>query len=182
MFFSECSVAGARVIEPDPRADSRGRFLRAWCSREFAGAGIEFVPLQANMGLSKRQGTMRGLHYQVEPGLEAKLVRCTAGAIFDVVVDMRRDSPTFLRWHGETLTAANARMLFVPNGCAHGCLSLEDDTEIYYLTSAMYAPASVRGVRFDDPAIGIRWPVPISEVSEQDVKWPPIDTRGSRND
>ena len=182
MFFSACSVAGARVIEPDPRADPRCRFLRAWCSREFAGAGIEFVPLQANMGLSKRQGTMRGLHYQVEPGLEAKLVRCTAGAIFDVVVDMRPDSPTFLRWHGETLTAANARMLFVPEGCAHGCLSLEDDTEIYYLTSAIYAPASVRGVRFDDPAIGIRWPAPVSEVSEQDVKWPPIDTRGARND
>ena len=148
--------------------------MRAWCSQEFAKAGIEFVPLQANMGLSKRRGTLRGLHYQVAPALEAKLVRCTAGAIFDVVVDARRESPTYLRWHGETLTAENARMLYVPEGCAHGCVSLEDATEIYYLTSAVYTPDLVRGIRFDDPSIGIRWPVEITEVSAQDQRWPPI--------
>lgn len=182
MLFSECSVAGARIIDPDPRIDERGRFMRAWCAREFANAGVDFVPLQANMGLSKRQGTMRGLHYQVAPALEAKLVRCTAGAIFDVVVDARPESPTYLRWHGETLTADNGRMLYVPEGCAHGCVSLEDDTEIYYLTSAFYAPESVRGIRFDDPAVGIRWPVEITEVSAQDQKWPPADSRGARND
>jgi len=156
--------------------------MRAWCSQEFADAGIGFVPLQANMALSKRQGILRGLHYQAAPALEAKLVRCTAGAIFDVVVDMRPKSPTFLRWHGETLTADNARMLYVPGGCAHGCLSLLDDTEIFYLTSAFYAPAFVRGIRFDDPAIGIRWPAVITEYSEQDASWPPIDTKGHTND
>src|SRR4051812_12364254 len=101
MRFLDSSVWGARVIEPEPRLDERGRFLRAWCSEEFAKAGIPFVPLQANMGLSKRQGTMRGLHYQVAPAPEAKLVRCTRGAVFDVAVDLRADSPTFLRWHGE---------------------------------------------------------------------------------
>jgi dTDP-4-dehydrorhamnose 3,5-epimerase len=180
MLFSDCSLAGVRIIDPEPRADARGRFMRAWCSREFAKAGIEFVPVQANMGLSKRRGTIRGLHYQAEPALEAKLVRCTAGAIFDVAVDMRPESPTFLRWHGETLTAENGRMLFVPEGCAHGCLSLEDATEIYYLTSAIYTPEAVRGVKYDDPAVGIRWPAEITEVSEQDAKWPAIDMRGTR--
>ena len=181
MFFSECAVAGARVVHPEPRLDERGRFMRAWCRDEFAAAGIEFAPLQANMGLSRRQGTMRGLHYQAVPALEAKLVRCTAGSIFDVVVDVRTGSPTYLRWHGEMLSADNGRMLYVPEGCAHGCVSLEDDTEIYYLTSAIYAPESVRGIRFDDPAIGIGWPIEITEVSPQDKKWPPIE-RGNPSD
>lgn len=149
--------------------------MRAWCRDELANAGIEFVPLQANMGLSKRHGTMRGLHYQVAPALEAKLVRCTAGSVFDVVVDLRRESPTYLKWHGETLSADNGRMLYVPEACAHGCVSLEDDTEIYYLTSAIYAPASVRGLRFDDPAVGIEWPIEIAELSPQDKEWPPIE-------
>ena len=175
MLFSECSVAGARVIDPEPHNDERGRFMRSWCSQEFANAGVSFVPLQANMGLSNRQGTLRGLHYQIAPALEAKLVRCTAGAIFDVVVDTRRESPTFLRWHGETLTAANGRMLYIPEGCAHGCVSLEDATEIYYLTSAIYAPEVVRGIRYDDAAVGIHWPVEITAVSAQDEKWPPIE-------
>jgi dTDP-4-dehydrorhamnose 3,5-epimerase len=182
MFFSECPVVGARIIDPDPRIDERGRFMRSWCSNEFAKAGIEFVPLQANMALSKRQGTLRGLHYQVAPALEGKLVRCTAGAVFDVVVDTRRESPTFRCWHGERLTADNGRMLYVPEGCAHGCLSLEDFSEIYYLTSAAYAPDYVRGVRFDDPSIRIRWPVEITAISEQDRKWPLMDSRGIRND
>ena len=175
MLFFECPVAGARVIHPEPRSDERGRFMRAWCSQEFAKAGISFQPLQANMGQSKGQGTIRGLHYQVAPALEGKLVRCTAGSIFDVVVDARPESPTYLRWHGEVLSADNARMLYVPEGCAHGCVSMEDDTEIYYLTSAIYAPASVRGIRFDDPVIGIRWPVAVTEVSAQDQEWPLID-------
>lgn len=182
MFFFDCSVAGARIIDPEARMDERGRFMRSWCSQEFVNAGVEFVPRQANMALSKRQGTLRGLHYQVAPALEAKLVRCTAGAIFDVVVDARRESPTFLRWHGETLTADNGKMLYVPEGCAHGCLSLKDATEIYYLTSAIYAPECVRGIRFDDPNVGIRWPAEITEVSAQDQKWPLIEAKGVRNE
>jgi dTDP-4-dehydrorhamnose 3,5-epimerase len=172
MIFSECSVLGARVIDPEPRIDDRGRFQRAWCQQEFGRSGVSFAPAQANMALSKRRGTLRGLHYQVAPALEAKLVRCTAGAIFDVVVDARPESPTYRRWHGETLTADNGRMLFIPEGCAHGCVSLEDATEIYYMASAAYAPEHVRGIRFDDPAIGIRWPVDVSIVSVQDRAWP----------
>ena len=178
MVFSECSVLGARVIDPEPRVDERGRFLRAWCHGEFDDAGIAFTPQQANMALSKRRGTLRGLHYQVAPALEAKLVRCTAGAIFDVVVDARPESPTYRSWHGETLTAGNGRMLFVPEGCAHGCVSLEDATEIYYMASARFAPEHVRGIRFDDPAIGIRWPVEVSVVSAQDRAWPLMSEKG----
>ena len=175
MQFSRSKVEGAWVIDPTPHADERGRFMRAFCRQEFADAGVDFVPVQANMGLSKSKGTMRGMHYQVAPALEAKLVRCTRGSIFDVVVDMRPDSPTFRRWYGETLTAGNGKMLFVPEGCAHGCVSLEDETEIYYLTSATYAPKAVRGVRFDDPAIGIEWPIEVTAVSPQDRQWPLLD-------
>jgi dTDP-4-dehydrorhamnose 3,5-epimerase len=175
MIFSKCSVSGAWVIEPSPHADERGRFMRAWCAQEFADAGVDFAPVQANMGLSKGKGTMRGMHYQVAPALEAKLVRCTRGAVFDVAVDMRPESPTYRRWYGATLSADNGRMLFVPEGCAHGCLSLEDDTEIYYLTSATYAPKCVRGLRFDDPAIGIEWPIEVAIVSAQDRQWPLIE-------
>ena len=146
--------------------------MRAWCSEEFAAHGIDFTPVQANMGLSLRAGTLRGLHYQVEPAVEAKLVRCTRGAVFDVVVDLRPESATFLDWFGTTLSAENGDMLFVPERCAHGCLSLKDDTEIHYMTSAIFAPAHARGARFDDPAIGIEWPIAVDVVSDQDRNWP----------
>lgn len=172
MKFLQCDVAGARVVEPTPHQDARGRFMRAWCQREFADAGIEFEPLQANMGLSVHSGTIRGLHYQVSPALEAKLVRCTRGSLFDVVVDLRPESPTYRCWYGIDLSADNGRMLYVPEGCAHGCQSTTDDTEILYMTSAFYAPNEVRGVRYDDGAFGIRWPVPVTVVSEQDRNWP----------
>jgi dTDP-4-dehydrorhamnose 3,5-epimerase len=172
MNFSECSVIGAWVIEPTPHDDPRGRFMRAWCSREFAGQGIDFTPVQANMGFSASKGTLRGLHYQIAPALEAKLVRCTRGAIFDVVVDLRPASPTFQSWYGSCLSADNGRMLFVPEGCAHGCQSLDDNTEIYYMTSAYYSPDASRGIRYDDPAFGIRWPLSVSSISDQDRTWP----------
>ena len=150
-----CDVAGAGVVEPTPHQDARGRFMRAWCLRDFADRGIAFTPLQANMSRSAHKGTIRGLHHQAAPALEAKLVRCTRGSIFDVVVDLRPDSPTYRSWHGCELSAENGRMLYVPEGCAHGCQSLLDDTEVHYMTSAFYAPAEVRGLRYDDPAIGI---------------------------
>lgn len=172
MKFLQCDVAGARVVEPTPHQDARGRFMRAWCQREFADAGIEFEPLQANMGLSVHSGTIRGLHYQVSPALEAKLVRCTRGSLFDVVVDLRPESPTYRCWYGIDLSADDGRMLYVPEGCAHGCQSTTDDTEILYMTSAFYAPDAVRGVRYDDGAFGIRWPMPVTVVSEQDRNWP----------
>jgi dTDP-4-dehydrorhamnose 3,5-epimerase len=133
--------------------------------------GIDFTPVQANVVYSARAGTVRGMHYQVEPHFEAKLVRCTRGAMFDVVVDLRRDSPSFRRWHGVDLSADNGRMLFIPPGCAHACQALEDGSELYYLTSARYAPDFARGVRHDDPAIGVEWPLPIAHLSPQDRSW-----------
>lgn len=175
MKFLPCDVAGARVIEPTPHQDARGRFMRAWCQREFAEAGIDFIPLQSNMGFSVRAGTMRGVHYQIAPALEAKLVRCTRGSVFDVVVDLRPGSPTFRSWYGIDLSADNGRMLYVPEGCGHGCQSTVDDTEILYMASACYAPNEARGVRFDDPALRIRWPLPASVVSDQDRNWPLLD-------
>ena len=171
MKFSECEVVGAWVIEPTPLEDARGRFMRAWCRREFAEHAIDFTPVQANMGFSARKGTIRGLHYQVAPALEAKLVRCTRGAIFDVVVDLRPTSPTYRFWFGSGLSADNGRMLYVPAGCAHGCQSTEDNVEIYYMTSAFYSPENVWGIRYDDPVIGIRWPLPVTSVSDQDRIW-----------
>ena len=136
MRFEKSSVPGAWVIDPTPHEDDRGRFMRAWCLREFSDHGIQFTPLQANMGLSLRKGTIRGLHYQVAPALEAKLVRCTAGAVFDVVVDLRPESPTYRAWYGTELTPENGRMLYVPEGCAHGCQALTDNTEIHYIVRA----------------------------------------------
>lgn len=172
MDFHECGILGAWLIEPAPREDSRGRFMRAWCQREFTDHEIDFRPVQANMTLSTRRGTIRGLHYQTEPALEAKLVRCVRGAIFDVVVDLRPASSTYRAWYGTTLSADNGRMLFVPEGCAHGCQATEDMSEIHYLTSAFYSPDNVRGLRYDDPAIRIAWPLDVSEISEQDRSWP----------
>jgi dTDP-4-dehydrorhamnose 3,5-epimerase len=172
MNFRECDVAGAWLIEPTIIEDARGRFMRAWCRREFAQRGIDFVPVQANMGFSVQKGTIRGLHYQLAPALEAKLVRCTRGEIFDVVVDLRPSSLTYRSWCGFHLSADNGRMLYVPEGCAHGCQSTQDSTEIHYMASAYYSPADVRGIRYDDPAIGIRWPLAVSLISEQDRNWP----------
>jgi dTDP-4-dehydrorhamnose 3,5-epimerase len=172
MRFAETGIAGAWVIDPTSHEDDRGRFFRAWCAREFADHGINFLPVQANMGFSVRQGTVRGMHFQVEPALEAKLVRCTRGAIFDVVLDLRHDSPFYSKWFGAELSAENGRMLYVPEGCAHGYQSFEDRTEMYYMTSQFYTPIAVRGVRFDDPAFCIQWPLSATVVSEQDRNWP----------
>ena len=171
MNFRPCGIEGAWLIEPTARVDSRGRFLRAWCQREFSDHEIDFTPLQANMGLSLAKGTIRGMHYQSEPAPEAKLVRCTRGMIFDVLVDVRPASPTYLAWYGACLSADDGRMLFVPEGCAHGCQALEDMSEFHYLTSAFYSPNNVGGLRYDDPAVGIRWPLEVSAISDQDRSW-----------
>jgi dTDP-4-dehydrorhamnose 3,5-epimerase len=175
MIFRECDVFGAWVIEPSPHQDERGRFMRAWCQREFVAHSIDFTPVQANMGLSTARGTIRGMHYQTDKAPEAKLVRCTSGEVFDVVVDLRPASPTYRAWYGTHLSAENGRMLYVPVGCAHGCQSVRDHTEIYYLTSAYYTPNEARGVRFDDPAFNIRWPEPVAALSDQDRAWPPFE-------
>src|SRR5262249_43379800 len=135
MRFTEISLKGVWVIDPEPLEDDRGRFMRAWCASEFADHGLDFLPVQANMGYSLRKGTVRGMHFQEEPALEAKLMRCTRGAIFDVVIDLRPKSPSFGEWCGVELSAENGRMLYVPEHCSHGYQSLEECTEIYYMTS-----------------------------------------------
>ncbi len=180
MHFTEIEIAGASVIDPAAHEDERGRFFRAWCAREFTDHGLNFAPVQANMGYSVRRGTVRGMHYQVTPALEAKLVRCTKGAMFDIVLDLRADSPTYGKWYGTELSARNGRMLFVPECCAHGYQTLEEDTEMHYMTSAYYTASAVRGVRFDDPAFGIQWPLGISVVSEQDRRWPLFEDRSKQ--
>ena len=174
MFFADVNIIGAKVIDPTPRLDTRGKFMRAWCAQEFAEHGIDFSPVQANMGFSPQKGTIRGLHFQEAPALEAKLVRCTRGAIFDVALDLRIKSPSYGAWYGVVLSAENARMLYVPEGCAHGYQTIEEETEMYYLTSAFYTPKAVRGVRFDDPAFQIKWPLAATAVSEQDRQWPAL--------
>jgi len=172
MKFTTLDIVGAKVIDPSPHEDDRGRFMRTWCAREFADNGINFVPVQSNMGFSVRKGTVRGLHYQTDPALEAKLVRCTRGAMFDVVLDLRTASPSYGKWYGTELTAENGRTLYLPEGCAHGYQTLEDGTEMYYMVSAVYTPSVARGARFDDPAFGIQWPLPVTAISEQDRNWP----------
>jgi dTDP-4-dehydrorhamnose 3,5-epimerase len=172
MRFMETGIVGAKVIAPSPHQDERGRFMRAWCTREFAEHGLDFLPVQANLGFSNTRGTVRGMHYQEAPAIEAKLVRCTRGAIFDVVVDLRPESPSYCQWYGVELSAENGQMLYLPANCAHGYQTLEKCTEMYYMTSGFYTPSAVRGLRFDDPAIGIRWPLTATVVSEQDRNWP----------
>jgi dTDP-4-dehydrorhamnose 3,5-epimerase len=172
MHFVETGIVGAWVIDPSPHGDNRGHFLRAWCAREFAEHGVDFVPVQANMAFSKIKGTIRGMHLQEAPALEAKLVRCTRGMIYDVVLDLRPGSSTYGQWYGTELSAVNGRMLYVPENCAHGCQSLEDGTEMHYMASEFYTPSAMRGVRFDDPVFAIRWPLAATMASEQDRAWP----------
>jgi dTDP-4-dehydrorhamnose 3,5-epimerase len=172
MRFTQTDLLGASVIDPSPHEDDRGRFMRAWCEREFAEHGLGFSPVQANMGFSVRKGTVRGMHFQAVPALEAKLIRCTRGAIFDVAIDLRPESASYGKWCGAKLSAENGRMLYVPERCAHGYQTLEECTEIFYMASGFYTPSSVRGVRFDDPAFGVQWPLAATVVSEQDRSWP----------
>jgi dTDP-4-dehydrorhamnose 3,5-epimerase len=175
--FTPATVAGAVLIDPILRQDDRGHFSRAFCSREFADNGINFVPLQANTGFSFKKGTTRGLHFQVAPALEAKLVRCTRGVLFDVVVDLRPDSPTRMQWYGVELRADKYQLVYVPEGCAHGYQTLEDNTDLFYMTSAYFAPDAAKGVRFDDPAFGIQWPLAPTAISDQDRNWPLVSEK-----
>ena len=179
MKFTATCVPDAMVIDPAPHSDNRGRFMRAWCAREFAQNGIDFVPVQANLGFSFHKGTLRGLHFQLAPALEAKLVRCTRGSIFDVVADLRPKSASYGKWFGVELSADNGRMLYVPKECAHGYQTLIDSTEMYYMASEVYTPETARGVRFDDPLFNISWPLSPTEMSEQDKNWPAIGQQGS---
>ncbi|MGB2717010.1 MAG: dTDP-4-dehydrorhamnose 3,5-epimerase [Vicinamibacterales bacterium] len=172
MEFSPTKLAGAFVVTMKPIEDERGYFGRGWCRDEFTQHGLNPNMTQLNVGFSHRKGTVRGMHYQLEPHQEAKLVRCTRGAIYDVIIDLRPGSPTRGQWVGVQLTGRNGLMLYAPEGFAHGYQTLADDVEIYYLTSSAYAPGSACGLRFDDPAIAIRWPEPVTVVSQADRSWP----------
>jgi dTDP-4-dehydrorhamnose 3,5-epimerase len=172
MIFEATEIDGVWVIGPERHEDERGFFARIWDAAEFARRGLRLDPVQASISFNRLRGTLRGMHYQEEPHAEAKLVRCTAGAIFDVAVDLRRSSPTFCRWHGVELTAENRLALYVPEGCAHGFLTLADDTEIGYQISVPHVPAAARGVRYDDPAFGILWPGEVVVINERDRTYP----------
>ena len=172
MIFEELAVAGAFLIKPERRNDERGHFARLWCQQELAAKGLVDRVEQINTGFSPKAGTLRGMHYQLPPHAEVKIARCTRGAVFDVVVDLRRGSPSFGRWAGARLSAIDGSQLYVPEGCAHGYLTLEDDTELVYMTSAPYAPGSARGLRHDDATFGIDWPAAVHVISEADRTWP----------
>jgi dTDP-4-dehydrorhamnose 3,5-epimerase len=168
MKFRDAPLRGAYVIEPEKKSDDRGFFARIFCEQELAGQGLVSHFVQANNSLSLKRGTLRGLHYQLPPAAEVKIVRCVRGAIYDLILDLRADSPTFGKYFGETLTAENRLMMYVPRGFAHGTLALEDDTEILYFVSNFYDADRERSIRFDDPKFGIEWPITPSVISDKD--------------
>jgi dTDP-4-dehydrorhamnose 3,5-epimerase len=172
MKFTETKIKGVWIIELERREDSRGFFARTWCQKEFEAHGLTSHLKQINAGFTTKAGGVRGLHFQLPPHAEAKTVRCTMGALYDVAVDIRPDSPTYKQWVGAELTADNHRTLYIAEGCAHGYQTLVDNTEILYLTTAFHAPDSAAGYRYDDQAFGISWPLPIGIVSEADCRWP----------
>lgn len=172
MKFTETKLPGVVVVEIEPICDERGFFARSWCMREFERHGLNPNLAQCNISFNKRKGTLRGMHYQAEPYQEAKLVRCTRGAIYDVVIDLRPESITYRQWQAVELNAENRCMLYVPVGVAHGFQALEDDTEVFYQMSEFYHLECVRGVRWDDSTFGIRWPLPDPIMSEKDRSYP----------
>jgi dTDP-4-dehydrorhamnose 3,5-epimerase len=175
MKFTETGLEGAWIVDVEPLSDDRGFFGRTWCAKEFAEHGMVADMAQCNVSYNHRKGTLRGLHYQVPPAAEAKFVRCTAGAVHDVIVDVRPDSDTYLQWIGVDLTAENRRALYVPPMFAHGYLTLTDGAEVIYQVSEFYTPGAERGARYDDPAFGIDWPVAIEVLSEKDAGWAPFE-------
>jgi dTDP-4-dehydrorhamnose 3,5-epimerase len=168
MRFVRLPLSGAFRIELQRHDDDRGFFARTFCVDEFRAEGLVTEFVQHSISFNARKGTLRGLHYQADPHAETKLLRCTAGAVFDILVDLRRTSPTFGRWHAETLTADNHDMLYIPAGCAHGFQAMEDRTELYYEIAPAYVPNAARGIAFDDPSLAISWPLPDPIVSAAD--------------
>lgn len=172
MKFTKLELRGAYLIELEKRGDHRGFFARLWCQNEFEDHGLVPYIAQANISFTKLKGTIRGLHFQDEPFAETKYVRCVKGALYDVIIDIQPDSPTFMRWYSIELTADNYKMLYVPKGYAHGFQSLQPDTEMTYLVSEFYAPQAEGGIRYNDPAFNIDWPLPVAEISDKDRNWP----------
>jgi dTDP-4-dehydrorhamnose 3,5-epimerase len=177
MTFKETPLPGAYIVEPERLGDNRGFFARVWCKRELEAHGLKGEVLQSNVGFSYHRGTVRGLHFQQSPHAEVKIARCTRGAVFDVIVDLRPDSRYYQRWFGVELSEENRKMIYVPERFAQGYMTLEDNTEMNYHTSESFAPVAAFGVRFDDPAFGIQWPLAVSTISKQDRSWPLMERR-----
>lgn len=172
MKFISTAVTGTYILELEKIHDDRGYFARSWSRDEFEEHGLEANLAQCSISFNKKKGTLRGMHFQIPPSAEAKLVRCTRGAFFDVVLDLRPGSKSFLQWQGVELTSDNSQMLFIPKGCAHGFQTLSDNTEIFYQISEKYAPEHARGVRWDDSLFGVQWPVPVTVISDRDKSYP----------
>ncbi len=178
MKFTKTGLNHAFVVDIDPLEDERGLFARTFCAEEFRVRGLDFTISQCNVSYNRHRGTLRGLHYQVTPHAEVKLVRCTAGAVYDVIVDLRPTSATFTRWFALELSAENRKMLYVPEGCAHGFLTLVSNAEVFYQMSKPYVPSAGRGIRWDDSTIGIRWPMKPLVMSEDDRNHPVLSAIG----
>jgi len=176
VIFTETGLKEAFIIQPEKLEDERGFFCRAWCKREFEAQGLNTNFVQCNISFNKKRGTLRGMHHQAPPHEEAKLVRCTMGAIYDVIIDLRPDSQTFKQWISVELTAENRKMIYIPEGFAHGSITIEDDTEVFYQMSEFYTPECARGVRWNDPAFGIVWPGDVTLISERDNQYPDFGT------
>jgi dTDP-4-dehydrorhamnose 3,5-epimerase len=172
MVFTETGLTGAFVLDLERHEDERGFFARSWCRHEFEARGLNPALVQCNVSRNRAKGTLRGLHYQVSPHEEAKLVRCTRGAIYDVIADLRAGSTTFRRHFGIVLTAEDCKALYVPEGFGHGFLTLEDGCDVFYQMSQFFEPAASRGIRWDDPALGITWPEAVRVISERDRSYP----------
>ncbi len=172
MIFTETKLKGAYIIDLERVTDERGFFARRWCAKEFSSHGLSLAIVQVNIGHSAKKGTIRGMHFQTAPFAEVKVVHCSRGALYDVIIDLRDGSPTKGQWVGAELTADNGRMFYVPEGFAHGYQTLEDETDLVYQTSQLYAKEAAKGVRYNDPAFGITWPLPVSIISSGDKNWP----------
>lgn len=177
MIFHETKLKGAFIVELDKKEDHRGFFARAFCAKEFEQHGLRPQVVQANMSYNNKKGTLRGMHYQVAPASEPKFIRCIRGAIWDVIIDMRPESPTYLEHIGVELSADNRRAIYVPDMFAHGNQTITEDSELLYLVGEYYTPGCERGVRYDDPAIGIKWPLPVTVISDKDKSWPLLDVK-----
>ncbi|MDW8201018.1 MAG: dTDP-4-dehydrorhamnose 3,5-epimerase [Cyanobacteriota bacterium SKYGB_h_bin112] len=172
MLFEETKLHGAFIIDLDKKSDARGYFARGFCAKEFEEHGLKSTIAQCNISFNHKQGTLRGMHYQVAPATETKLIRCTRGAVYDVIIDLRPDSPTYLQHIGVELTSENGRALYVPEMFAHGYQTLTDDAEVMYAVSEFYTQSSERGARYNDPKFGIEWPLPVVVISDKDANWP----------
>jgi dTDP-4-dehydrorhamnose 3,5-epimerase len=179
VIIGDTGFSGLYLIELERIEDERGMFARSFCMAELGAAGIDFPIVQANISFNNFSGTVRGMHFQRDPHAEGKIVRCTRGALFDVVIDLRPGSETFCQWFGTELNADNRSALLIPPGFAHGFQTLSDATEVHYLMSAAYSPESASGVRYDDPAFAVEWPIAVSSISEKDRQWP--DFTGTRS-